>query len=115
MPDPVSSSSEFENDDSIVFEVLVLCFFAVVVLYWIWSFIPYIRALGSADNIFERTKKHKNVKLILPDGQEREFAFHQQYREAGMGVGSCLWDGAIILSQYILSNVDRCERAHLLI
>ena len=88
-------------------EVIVLCFLGAVVVYWVWSFIPYLRALGSADNIWERTKKHKAVTLTLADGQQREFRFHQQYREAGMGVGSCVWDGAIVLSQYILQNAER--------
>ena len=104
------------EDDSIVFEVCVLIFFAAIVLYWIYSFFPYIKALGSADNIWERTKKHKSVTLSLPSGKQRKFDFHQQYREGGMGVGSCVWDGAIVLSQFLLGpGKDRLKGKKVLI
>ena len=62
-----------------------------------WNFATHFR---SADNIFERTKGEKRVSL----GVGHEYVFKQQYREDGMGVGSALWDGSIVLSEFLIDN-----------
>jgi hypothetical protein len=82
---------------------LVLLF---VVLHFFYSCYQLVQHLQdeSADNIFERTKSEKKCKV-----RGREFVFEQQYREAGMGVGSALWDGAIILSEYISDPAAGCD------
>ena len=65
------------------------------------SCLQLVRSFRSADNIWERSRSSKRATV-----RGREFVFHQQYREAGMGVGSALWDGSVILSEYLMRECD---------
>ena len=55
----------------------------------IWSCCQTALHFRSADNIFERTRKRKVVEFDVR-GRRHRFEFEQQYREAGMGVGSAV-------------------------
>ena len=70
-------------------------------VFAIWSCCQTALHFRSADNIFERTRKHKVVEFNVR-GDLHRFEFEQQYREAGMGVGSAVWDGSIVLAEYLL-------------
>ena len=77
-------------------------------VFAVWSCCQTALHFRSADNIFERTRKRKVVEIDVR-GHLHRFEFDQQYREAGMGVGSAVWDGSIVLAEYLLECAAAAE------
>ena len=82
----------------------VLLVLAGAAAFLLWSCLQLAVHFKSADNIFERTRKTKVVQIGTARGNDHRFEFEQAYREGGMGVGSAVWDGSIVLAEFLLEH-----------
>jgi len=92
-------------------DVVLVCLSLVSFVSIAWFALSSCWKLGShfrsADNIFERTRGEKRVDL----GPGHAYSFVQQYREDGMGVGSALWDGSIVLAEHLIDSAPAACKA----
>jgi hypothetical protein len=103
MSDPVEFDSSLDASELAMIGGGILVLISLV-LFFMYSCFQLVQSFESADNIWERSKSEKKCKV-----KGREYVFEQQYREAGMGVGSALWDGAVILSEYVSHPASGCD------